>query len=87
LVWLQDWRSAGVVPDFAHCVGTNVRNNSLIDIENTTHFNIALWILKRIAKSAEQGENLGIAGSSGRVGQAANSALCSTGDNGFLLRG
>jgi hypothetical protein len=79
LVWLQDWRSASVVPDFAHCLGTNAMNNSLTDIENTTHLSIAPYILKLIAKYAEQSEDLGIASRSGIVGQAANNALYITG--------
>jgi hypothetical protein len=66
------------VPDFGHCLGTNAINNSIIDIENTTHLNIVPHILKFITKDAEEGENLGIAGRSGIVGQAANNASCIT---------
>jgi hypothetical protein len=71
LVGLQDWRSAGVVLDFAHCLGTNAMNNSLIDMENILHLSIAPGILKLIAKDGEEGENLGIVSVSGTVCQAA----------------
>jgi hypothetical protein len=35
-------------------------NNSLIDIENIPHLNMAPGILKLMAKDGEEGENLGI---------------------------
>jgi hypothetical protein len=54
-------------------------NNSLIDIENTAHFNTAPRILKLVANYAEKGENLGTASRSGIIGQAANNASCITG--------
>jgi hypothetical protein len=62
---------------FAHCLGTNATYNSLIDIENTTRLSIALRRLKLITKYSQEGEDLGIAGRSGIVGEAANTG-CST---------
>jgi hypothetical protein len=54
-------------------------HKSLINIDNTTHLGMAPLTLKLIAKHAEEGENLGIAIRSGRIGQAANNASCITG--------
>jgi hypothetical protein len=78
LIGLQDWRSAGVVLDFAHCLGTNVMNNSFIDTEKRPHLSITPGILKRIAKDGEEGENLGIANGSGIVCQAEKNGSCIT---------
>jgi hypothetical protein len=79
LVGLQDWRPAGVVLDFAHCLGTNPMNNSLIDIENIPHLSIGPGILKLIAKDGEEGGNLRIASGSGIICQAAKNRSCITG--------
>jgi hypothetical protein len=79
LVRLQVWRSAGVVLDFEHCLGTNAMNNSLIDIEDIPHLSIPPGILKLIAKDGEDGENLGIASGSEIVCQAAKNGSCITG--------
>jgi hypothetical protein len=79
LVRLRDWRSASVVLDFAHCLGTNAMNNSIIDIEKIPHLSIAPDILKLIARDREEGENLGTASGSGIVRQAAKNESCITG--------
>jgi hypothetical protein len=64
------------VLDFAHCLGTNATNSSLIDIENIPHLSIAPGTLKLIAKD---GENLGIPSGNGIVCQAAKNGSCMTG--------